>query len=612
MMMMRRSEVLAAEAVSCLNKALCHLKDIWEEIGILEDQRLQRTNVVKNHIKSLLDMMIKEEEMLKQRLQSSIQACRPEMEKLCLELQLPVFEEEQGISMLQQEKNIRTQVEALMKEKSQRMQQLKTLLEQDHDLCDLLCSVPYGIAPDSVPSLEQLENFRQHLDNQTAEKARRHAEFTGLRKQIILYMEELDHVPDTSFEKDVVCDDEDSFCLSRENITSLKLLLCQLEEHKAENEAMCKTQRERIQQLWDRLQVPQGERQAFSEHMVTSKKRNLVALQAEVQRLEELKLQNIRNVTEAIRSEIAVFWEKCFLSIDQRQAFTPYFSEDYTEELLGLHDAEIQRLKQHYEGHKELFEGVHCWEESWRLFLELEKKATDPSRFTNRGGNLLKEEKQRSDLQKSLPKLEKKLKTQIDALESEQGQEFLVNGQKFLEYVEGQWELHRIEKEKEKLDRQLKKSKQTEEDMLYGTTIRTPTKRRFPVATTPNKSRKLFNATSSISSATSNSTMRSVYGGTICRSPIPRPPLSANKGVVARTPGCSKPPHPRLQSCNKENEDQGKRTPLSGALLNHGSPQCNNSITSVASTYSEFVRDLSKASNTKLQHDILNSTSSNH
>lgn len=45
------SEVIAAESVSCLNKALYHLKDIWEEIGIPEDQRLQRTNVVKNHIK---------------------------------------------------------------------------------------------------------------------------------------------------------------------------------------------------------------------------------------------------------------------------------------------------------------------------------------------------------------------------------------------------------------------------------------------------------------------------------------------------------------------------------------------------------------------------------
>lgn len=34
-----------------------------------------------------------------------------------------------------------------------------------------------------------------------------------------------------------------------------------------------------------------------------------------------------------------------------------------------------------------------------------QKKATDPSRFTNRGGNLLKEEKQRTELHKSLPKV---------------------------------------------------------------------------------------------------------------------------------------------------------------------------------------------------------------
>lgn len=76
--------------------------------------------------------------------------------------------------MLQQEKNIRTQVEALMKEKTSRMQQLKVLLEQDQDLCDILCSMPYGIAPDSVPTPEQLENFREHINNQNAEKVGAH------------------------------------------------------------------------------------------------------------------------------------------------------------------------------------------------------------------------------------------------------------------------------------------------------------------------------------------------------------------------------------------------------------------------------------------------------
>lgn len=56
------------------------------------------------------------------------------------------------------------------------------------------------------------------------------------------------------------------------------LLLLQLEERKTENEAMCESHREKIQQLWDRLQVPQDEREAFNEHMVTSRKRNLEAV----------------------------------------------------------------------------------------------------------------------------------------------------------------------------------------------------------------------------------------------------------------------------------------------------------------------------------------------
>lgn len=41
-------------------------------------------------------------------------------------------------------------------------------------------------------------------------------------------MEELDHTPDTSFERDVVCEDEDAFCLSLENIATLKKLLRQV------------------------------------------------------------------------------------------------------------------------------------------------------------------------------------------------------------------------------------------------------------------------------------------------------------------------------------------------------------------------------------------------
>lgn len=41
-------------------------------------------------------------------------------------------------------------------------------------------------------------------------------------------MEDLEQVPDTSFERDVVYEEEEAFCLSKENIKALKLLLAQV------------------------------------------------------------------------------------------------------------------------------------------------------------------------------------------------------------------------------------------------------------------------------------------------------------------------------------------------------------------------------------------------
>ncbi|XP_048886568.1 protein regulator of cytokinesis 1b isoform X2 [Brienomyrus brachyistius] len=546
-------EVLAAESVACLNKALCHLKDIWEEIGIPEDQRLQRTAVVKSHVKGLLDMMIAEEDDLRGRLVSSIESCRRDLDALCMELQLPLFKEEEGHTMLQQEKDIRTRVEAAMTQKKQRMQELRALLLQEQVLCDILRMDTHRIDHEAVPSLGQLDTYRHHVANLSAEKERRHAEFVSIKKDIISRMEDLDRLPDTSFEREVICEDEEAFCLSEENISSLKLLLAQLEEQKVENELLCDAYRAKVRELWDTLQVSQKDREVLADHMIVSRKRNMDALQAEVTRLEVLRLQSIRDLTEAKRVEVAQYWEKCFFSIEQRRTFVPYYDDDFTEELLNLHESEVQRLKQHHQEHQELFEGVQRWEDSWRLYLDLERKATDPSRFTNRGGNLLKEEKQRADLHKSLPKLEKNLKAQIDAWEKEEGREFLVNGQKFLQYVEEQWEVHRTEKEQEKLQRQLKKSKQMEEEMLYGTAPRTPSKRRLPGAQTPGKVRK--------------------------------------RGPVVLTPGRGKPLRVSLLERNKENAPHLNVTTLGGASRPRAGPQCHLSANSVTSSCSEIAKE---------------------
>ncbi|CAK6961517.1 protein regulator of cytokinesis 1-like [Scomber scombrus] len=556
-----KCEAHAAESVAYLNRALIRLQDIWEEIGIPEEQRLQRTNDVHKHIKGLLDLMIAEEEELKKRLMKNIESCQEELNKLCSELQLPPFEEEEGCTMLQVEKNCRTRLQVMRGHKKQRMEELKGLTAKDSELCDILCTTPFCIDHESIPTLNQLEAYRTYLDDLTKEKERRHDEFVSMKREIISCMDDLERHPETSFEADVMCEDEEEFCLSTDNIVALKLLLSQLQERKAENELLCSALRTKIHELWDRLQSPQEEREALSEHMTKSKKKNIEALQAEVKRLEVLKMQSLKSFIEAVRAEIALLWESCYYSHEQKHAFLPYHDDDFTEELLNRHEAEVSTLKTYFEDHKELFQGVTKWHENWTLYLELDRKANDPMRFNNRGGNLLKEEKQRTDLQKSLPKLEKSLKAQIDNWEEEHGKEFLVNEQKFLEYVQQQWDHHHSEKEKEKLDRQMKKSKQIQEDMLYGTSVRTPSKRRLAGTTTPGKVRRL-NGTSTFTTPTSF--LSSGMGGTMCQKSIQKPPLSASKSLGVKTPGHGKTP--RALDRNKENLSHLNRNTPSGTL----------------------------------------------
>lgn len=142
--------------------------------------------------------------------------------------------------------------------------------------------------------------------------------------------------------------------------------------------------------------------------------------------------------------------------------------------------------------------------------------------------------------------------------EQEHSKAFVVNGQKFMEYVTEQWELHRLEKERAKQERQLKNRKQTETEMLYGSAPRTPSKRRGATPTTPGKVRRLNTTTSN---ATANSSMRPAFGGTVYRSPMSRLPPSGSKPVLTSTCSGKKNPRGGRYGADKENLE------LNGSLL---------------------------------------------
>ncbi|XP_038046048.1 protein regulator of cytokinesis 1-like isoform X2 [Patiria miniata] len=592
----RCRESMKLEVAECLEHALEQLRDIWDEIGICEEQRVDRQNVVLHHMRNLLSEMVSEEKDLRRRLMASVETCGHEVVTVSKELGLKPFQAEEGLTILQLEKVLRQKVDSLNKEKSERMAILKQLKDREQHLCDLLCTTPYYIPSGTVPTAEQLETLKDHIQTLSTEKDSRQNILSSTKKEIISLLEDLEQGPNTSFERDIVCEEEDCFLLSKENMEALRVLHEELEFKQRENQGIADHLREQIASLWNRLLFPAEERDEYLASHRGHKPSDIKVLRQELARLEELKIQNLKRVTEASREEIALWWDKCYYSRLQRNDFAGFYDDEFTEELLLQHDEELARLKAYYQENKEIIECIKKREDMWKKMLEFEKKAYDPNRYNNRGGNLLQEEKERKKINRDLPKLEKTLAERISMFEEEKGAPFLVDGCRFMDYVQMQWAAHEQDKQLRKEERIKARTVQTENEMTFGSKPNTPAKRRFNgnSSKTPNKRLKGLNGTSYAHSPRLGVTHTSIMPSP---SPARRPPRACKATPtntktpkrVLRPTGARMAHRKALGERNVDISHAFSTSTISGGL--HGPATPNMSITSACSTYSDFAKE---------------------
>ncbi|KAL7988572.1 hypothetical protein Chor_007491 [Crotalus horridus] len=351
----RESEILASSLVNSVNQALGKLLDLWNAMGISKELQLERMQVAKSHIEMLLNEMIDEESSLKEKIERDIDIQKNQLNILRDQLGLDPYKADDGLTILQSEKEYRLALERALKEKQERLEKLTQLQREDQALCTELCVAPYYIPTGSIPNTTELEELKEHIKNLLEVKEQRLEEFHKLRREIRLYSKEIGHVPDGTLENNTLCDDEEGYiCLTKKYLEDLQLLIHQ----------------------WEK----------------------------ELQALEELKKEKLKEITLKVRQELESYWQKCFYTDEQKTAFQPFYDENFSEELLSHHDEELFKIKVLYEEAKCVYDSIHKWEAILDRFIELQKKSTDPSRLLNRGGNLLKDERERSKIQKQLLK----------------------------------------------------------------------------------------------------------------------------------------------------------------------------------------------------------------
>ncbi|XP_037775076.1 protein regulator of cytokinesis 1-like isoform X2 [Penaeus monodon] len=453
------------------------LHGLWKEIGFDEAACSERREMITAHVKDLLKTMWEQENKLKKKLLSSIEDNGQEFYQLNKELGTTLPDPEENLSLLELERYLRHSVEKLQDEVKKRRLRIRELRQAEQELCERLIEEPSNVVNKPIPTLDDMEDLERRIRTLEQEKINREKTFQHLKSNIARLMEELEQKANTTFERDILSEVEGLFTLSQQNLKQMKHLNEEYEQRVKDNKTESLELHERIRLLSDRLGLDPSERDQFLATADGHTPSVLVKLRSELSRLQELKQQNMARFINQLRRELETWWEKCYITDEEKNAFSPYLSEIYTEEILEAHDAEVQRLQEYYTENEKLFLKVKQRQEVWNKLMELEEKANDPNRlFGNRGCSLLQEEKERKRVRNELPRIEKELEDLVLQWEVEKGKPFLLGDQSVSEYIQNQWEKYKNQKEQEKKDRQNARAKQLNIESRMGT--RPPTVKR--------------------------------------------------------------------------------------------------------------------------------------
>lgn len=297
------------------------------------------------------------------------------------------------------------------------------------------------------PTFDLSPSYVQSLDDEFTrvyeEYSRRISNVATISQEIVNLWAELG-TPQAQTDGEIVKfyrDSPEQLGLHESDLARLTSRRDKLAEEKRNRERRVKELKQTVEGLWDRLGVEELDRKRFLAGVRGCGLRVINEFEAELDRLNELKRQNLHLFVEDARYKLQELWDTLYFSEEEMLDFTPAFSDVYSDALLSSHEAEIARLEalkeqrlptlQLIEKHRQLVqereELAASSQDASRLMLKPQKgEKRDP-------GKLLREEKMRKRIAKELPKVTSELRRTLERWEDEYGRPFLVHGARYLD-----------------------------------------------------------------------------------------------------------------------------------------------------------------------------------
>ncbi|VEL12861.1 unnamed protein product [Protopolystoma xenopodis] len=166
----------------------------------------------------------------------------------------------------------------------------------------------------------------------------------------------------------------------------------------------------------------------------------------EVERCQQQKWESLQTYLPRLKAEVTHLAQVCCMNTAEVLA-----GADFTdnESVVGHLETRLEDLRDVYARHSVAYDSISAYDRLWAALFEVEVKMKDPAILANRGGILLKTEKEKKRLLKELQRVEQETQETIRKYQSagDADQFRLSSGLTFGEYAAKRWEDYRVSRE---------------------------------------------------------------------------------------------------------------------------------------------------------------------
>ncbi|KAG0002859.1 hypothetical protein BGZ79_002164 [Entomortierella chlamydospora] len=362
----------------------------------------------------------------------------------------------QGMTLWDRHSLLREEYTYILEHYKQKLEEIRVLHRKLEEYVEILGStyVQSGPFPEEGDGVT-FEVFQQFSDNIAAcekEEKRRKSVVESTIITIKHLWNELGLTAQDAFEREIIDSNNDSYPVSDDAMRRLETKQAMLEGERSKRETIVKEHQEIIIQLWNKLHIDEDEREEFLTDHIGLTMDIIRAYKSELGRLEDLKGEKIEEFILDERDNLYELWDKLYYSLEQRENFAPVFDDNFTDENLAAHEAEVARLKQEAEENEHILNAIEQYRKMLDDIREFEITSMDAQRLFHRDpGRLLREEKFRKRIAREFPKIEKELEDALYEWQQVKGRPFLVYGEQYINTMKLHAQQAREGKENEKL-----------------------------------------------------------------------------------------------------------------------------------------------------------------